>query len=446
MKQVEQALNANIEWIKSQIDCFDLTFRSVHLPQGDFCLVFVGGVTGSDAVAPIIESLVFNQETLAFFPATVLCISELDNALVYILQGQCLVMVEGMSQAYIVDTRNYPSRGISEPSVEKSVRGSRDGFVEHIMINLGLLRRRIRDPHLVSKAVKLGSRTQTDVFYLYIEDLVHPGILADFTTRLEQIQAKVDVVSERNLCSYLYGQTWNPYPHVRYTERPDIAAIHLLQGHLIVLVDNCPTVIILPTTFFEQTKQIEEYTQVPIIALLTRSIRFVGVMASIHLLPLWMVLVIDVNPTLLNLPLPQIPNALTFGIQVLIADLMIEWIRLSLIHTPFMLSSLLGLVAVFVLGEGPIAYGAYTQEILIMVAIVNIGNFVTAGYELSMANKITRLALIVLVIFFGYHGFILGTLFHFLILLMTQVGPFPYLYPLIPFNYKEFKRLFIGKL
>ena len=434
----------NVDWLRQATDCFDLTIRSVNVNDRQCLLVFVGGVTGTTSIEPIVESLVFNKGNLAFFPATVTQAGSLEDALDKILQGQTLVILEGSAYAFIVDTRSYPTRGPSEPTVEKSVRGARDGFIEHIMLDLGMVRRRIRDPKLVTKAYQKGSRTKTDIFVLYISDLIHPSILHDFQNRIDHLPANAEVTSERQLCELMYGQTWNPYPHVRYTERPDIAAIHLLQGSLIILVDNCPSAVILPTTFFEQTKQIEEYTQTPAISLVMRAIRLAGVFCSIYLLPLWMVLVMQQNPTRLNLPLPEIPGPITFGVQVLIADLLIEWIRLSLIHSPLMLSSLLGIVAVFVLGDAPIAYGAYTQEILIMTAIVNIGNFVTAGYELSMANKIVRLALIVMVVIGGYRGFLIGILIHLILLLQTQVGPFPYLYPLIPFNGKEFKRLFLG--
>ncbi|WP_302558605.1 spore germination protein [Holdemania filiformis] len=434
----------NVDWLRQATDCFDLTIRSVNVNDRQCLLVFVGGVTGTTSIEPIVESLVFDKGNLAFFPATVTQAGSLEDALDKILQGQTLVILEGSAYAFIVDTRSYPTRGPSEPTVEKSVRGARDGFIEHIMLDLGMVRRRIRDPKLVTKAYQKGSRTKTDIFVLYISDLIHPSILHDFQNRIDHLPANAEVTSERQLCELMYGQTWNPYPHVRYTERPDIAAIHLLQGSLIILVDNCPSAVILPTTFFEQTKQIEEYTQTPAISLVMRAIRLAGVFCSIYLLPLWMVLVMQQNPTRLNLPLPEIPGRITFGVQVLIADLLIEWIRLSLIHSPLMLSSLLGIVAVFVLGDAPIAYGAYTQEILIMTAIVNIGNFVTAGYELSMANKIVRLALIVMVVIGGYRGFLIGILIHLILLLQTQVGPFPYLYPLIPFNGKEFKRLFLG--
>lgn len=434
----------NVDWLRTNTNCFDLIIRSVEVRGKNYILAFVGGVTGSSAIEPIIESLVYYEQGLAFFPATVEQAGSLETALDFILQGQTLVIEDGNPYASIVDTRSYPTRGPSEPSVEKSVRGARDGFIEHIMLDLGMIRRRIRDPKLVTKAIQKGSRTKTDIFYFYIEDLIHPSILEDFETRLSQLQQNVEVTTERHLCELLYGQTWNPYPHVRYTERPDITSIHLLQGSLVILVDNCPSAIIIPTTFFEQTKQIEEYTQTPIISLVMRVIRLAGVLCSIYLLPLWMVLVIQQNPTYLNLPLPDIPSQISFGVQVLIADLLIEWIRLSLIHSPMMFSGMLGIVAVFVLGDAPIAYGAYTQEILIMTAIANIGNFVTAGYELSMANKIIRLGLIVAIIFGGYYGFWIGMFLHFLMLMCTQVGPFPYLYPVIPFNLKEFNRLFIG--
>ena len=276
----------NVDWLRQATDCFDLTIRSVNVNDRQCLLVFVGGVTGTTSIEPIVESLVFDKGNLAFFPATVTQAGSLEDALDKILQGQTLVILEGSAYAFIVDTRSYPTRGPSEPTVEKSVRGARDGFIEHIMLDLGMVRRRIRDPKLVTKAYQKGSRTKTDIFVLYISDLIHPSILHDFQNRIDHLPANAEVTSERQLCELMYGQTWNPYPHVRYTERPDIAAIHLLQGSLIILVDNCPSAVILPTTFFEQTKQIEEYTQTPAISLVMRAIRLAGVFCSIYLLPL----------------------------------------------------------------------------------------------------------------------------------------------------------------
>lgn len=402
------SIQENIKWLKNQTDCFDLKFRSVTVDKHAYCLVFLGGITGNSELISVVESFVMRKDNLALYASEVSEPQNLQQALDQLLCGMALVLLDEKPYGVIVDTRNYPSRKTSEPSVEKSIRGARDGFTEHIMINLGLIRRRIRDPKLTIKFLVVGNRTKCDVFYFYISDLVDPNLLKDFDQRVNQMDKSLEINSERQLCMMLYGQTWNPYPHVRYTERPDVAAIHLLQGSMVLLVDNSPSAVILPTTFLEQTRQIEEYTLTPLIATVISFIRMIGVLCSIYLVPLWVVLVLSQNETILHLPIMEIESPVTFGVQVLIVDILIEMIRLSLIHTPSLLSSLLGVVTVFVLGDAPISYGAYTQEILIMSAIANIGNFVTASYELSLANKICRLALVIVSILFGFKGFIIG--------------------------------------
>jgi len=289
---------------------------------------------------------------------------------------------------------------------------------------------------------KEGVKTRTDVAYLYIDGLVDVDVLHDFESRMHTLP-EAEILSERNLVELLYGKTWNPYPHVRYCERPDICAIHLLQGYLIALVDNSPTGVILPTTFFEQTKQIEEYTQTTLVATFTRVLRLIGIVFSLYLLPLWIALVIDQNPTLLNIPIQHV-NVYQFGFQVILADIIVEWIRQSLIHTPTILSSIMSFVAVFLLGDMAIELGAYTKEVLIMVALVNIGNLLTPSYELSLANKVFRIFIGFLALMFGISGFCVGVLLHIVILLSTKTIKFPYLYPLIPFSYKECGRILFG--
>ena len=209
------------------------------------------------------------------------------------------------------------------------------------------------------------------------------------------------------------------------------------------MVDNSPTAMILPTTFFEQTKQIEEYTQTTMVAIFTRVLRLIGIAFSLYLLPLWIGLLIDRIPTMLKLPMLDI-HPITFGFQVILADIVVEWIRQSLIHTPSILSSIMSFIAVFVLGDMAIELGAYTSEILIMVAVSNIGNLLTPSYELSLANKVFRIFIGTLALFFGCNGFCIGVFIHMLILLSTKTIKFPYLYPFIPFSYKECKRIFVG--
>lgn len=436
-----------LQRLQSKIsNSFDVVYRNVTIHSHRCVLIFLSSLTDSALISDIVQSIVItakSEVTLTFYPGSVERQKNMDQAITAMLSGQCLVLVEGNTDIYCVETRHYPSRATAEPSVEKSVRGAHDGFVENIILNVGLIRRRIRDPKLHVVANKEGVKTRTDIAYLYIEHLVDPDILEDFEHRLLSLD-ETEILSERNLCEQLYGKTLNPYPHVRYSERPDICAIHLLQGYLVALVDNSPSAIILPTTFFEQTKQIEEYTQTTLIAVFTRIIRLIGILFSLYLLPLWITLVVEHNPTLLQFPLADDVKIIEFGFQIIFADIVVEWIRQSLIHTPSILSSIMSFIAVFVLGDMAVGFGVYTDEILIMIALCNIGNLLTPSYELSLANKFFRIMIGLLALCFGQTGFCLGILLHVLILLSTKTIKFPYLYPVIPFSYKEFKKILFG--
>lgn len=441
-----ESLEQRFQQIKQELSTsFDIVYRYIHIQDKEAYVIFLSSLSDSELITKLIEGFVItagNDLNITFYPGAVDKIKDRKRAIIHMLSGQCLVLMQSSEFYYCIETRRYPARTTAEPNVEKSVRGAHDGFVENIILNVGLIRRRIRDPRLTIIMNKEGMKSRTDVAYLYIDGLVDPDVLQDFEHRLKHIPS-TEIMSERNLIEAMYGKTWNPYPHVRYSERPDICAIHLLQGYLIAFVDNSPTACILPTTFFEQTKQIEEYTQTTMVATFTRVIRLLGIVFSLYLMPLWIGLLIDHNPTMLHIPMLEV-NVFTFGFQVILADIVVEWIRQSLIHTPTILSSIMSFVAVFLLGDMAIELGAYTKEILIMVALSNIGNLLTPTYELSLANKVFRIFMETLALFFGTSGFCVGVLIHVVVLMSTKTIKFPYLYPLIPFSYKEAGRILFG--
>ena len=425
----------NVEWLKKNCPCFDLTVRSVITQNNAFYLLFLGGITTSGSVQPIIQGLAENPDALIFLSATVEKAESLEEAYQKMLSGMTIVFRMNSFVCTVVDTRALPGRSTSEPSVEKSIRGARDGFVELLMVNLGLIRKRIKAPDLRVENFKFGEKTQTDVVLFYVDSLVQRDVLSDLKERMDRIPKSLNLASERELADELYGQWYNPYPHVRFTERPDLVCIHLLQGQIAVLVDHCPTAILVPITLFECTSQIEELTQPPLVSLLLRGLRALGLLCSVFLLPVWICM----------LKFDTFGELAFFVAQVLAVDGIIEWVRLSLIHSPSILSSMLGMIAVFILGETAVNFGAYTQEMLILVALSNVGNFVTSSYELSMANKLTRFFLVLCTLFYQRAGFAIGCFCAFLVLLATDSGPLCYLYPLVPFDGKEFWRIVRGK-
>ena len=342
---------------------------------------------------------------------------------------------------YVIETRSYPSRGIDEPDTEKTIRGSKDGFNENIIINVGLIRRRIRSEHFKCEIFKVGDNSHTDVVVAYMDNKVNKKSLQKIIERINNTQIDGLVMSDRALEEKMFKQNFNPFPLVRYSERPDIVAAHLLKGHIAIIVDTSSSVIITPTTLFEHTKHVEEYRQVPSVGTFIRLLRYFAILISVFLVPLWMITLN--NDTFTSNIFVKLSNEspIPVLVQIIIVELVIELLRIATIHTPNHLSSAMGLIATLILGQMAVEIGLFQSEILLYSAISSIGGFATPSYELSLANKMVKLGLILLVGFFGASGFLVG--FTLLIVLLGAIKTYemPYLYPLIPFDYKEFLKV-----
>lgn len=420
-----------------QLESFDLVKRELNLKNHHIDLMYLSSLSSNDSITYVIQGFLFSehQDPLVIFNGSITPILDYSQAVFMLLSGQCLVIIK--DEVMAIETRSYPNRGIQDPTIEKSIRGSQDAFTENILFNVGLIRRRIRNQNLIIELNQEGQLTKTDISICYLKNKVNQQLLKDLKERIKN-NKDIEINNERNLIEVLYGKTLNPYPHVRYTERPDICSIQLLQGSIILLVDNMPSSIILPTTFLEQIQQIEEYTQTPILAFLTRIIRLLGVIMSIYLLPFIMLCILT-NKSYIQNDMEINIGFIIF--QILICELIIEWIRQSFLYAPNLITSMMGFVVVFVLGDFGIELKAYSKEILLLVALSNLGNFLTPSYEISLANKFSRIILTLFTLLLNTFGFCLGLILHLLLLLTTKTNHHHYLYPIFPFNFKEFKRL-----
>ena len=361
------------------------------------------------------------------------------KAFLAVSSGMSVILCE--EKIYVIETRNYPTRGVNEPDTEKTIRGSKDGFNENIIINVGLLRRRIRSEHFKCEIFKVGENSHTDIVVSYLDNKVNKNSLKKISDKLKTIKIDGLVMSDRALEEKMFKQSFNPFPLVRYSERPDIVAAHLLKGHIAIIVDTSSSVIITPTTLFEHTKHVEEYRQVPSIGTFIRLLRYMAILISVFLVPLWM-LTLNNDSFVSNIfvklsnesPIPVL-------VQIIIVELVIELLRIATIHTPNHLSSAMGLIATLILGQMAVEIGLFQSEILLYCSISSIGGFATPSYELSLANKLVKLILILFVGLFGSIGFIMG--FTVLIVSLGAIKTYgmPYLYPLIPFDYKEFLKV-----
>ncbi|AJD91353.1 stage V sporulation protein AF [Jeotgalibacillus malaysiensis] len=209
-----------------------------------------------------------------------------DELIRQVFTGLIAIKIDGDSECFLIDVRTYPGRQPEEPDNEKVVRGSRDGFVENIIVNTALTRRRIRDKGIRFEMLEIGERSKMDVAIGYIEGIANKELIDIIKQEIKQIHTDGLVMTDKSLEEYIVKQGFNPYPMVRFTERADIAAEHLLEGHICTYIDTSPSVIIAPSTFFHHTQHAEEYRQSPAAGTMLRFIRFTGIAASIILLPL----------------------------------------------------------------------------------------------------------------------------------------------------------------
>jgi stage V sporulation protein AF len=366
---------------------------------------------------------------------------DLDSVVHKVLAGPTALVVDGIDEVILIDARTYPVRGPQEPDMERVVRGSRDGYVETIVFNTALTRRRIRDRSLRMEYLQIGRRSKTDVVVCYLEDIADLDHVDDLIKSLKAIDTDGLPMGEKTVEEFISGRHLNPYPTVRYTERPDTAAAHLYEGHVIVFVDGSPSALITPTTFWHHLQHAEEYRNKPVVGAYLRIVRFIAVWASIFLLPLWYLFA--QNPELLPPGLEFIgineQGHIPLIIQFLLIEIGIDVLRMAAIHTPSSLATALGLVAALMIGQVAVEVGLLTYEVVLYLAIAAIGTFATPSYELGLANRIYRIVLLLFTAWLGIIGFVVGITGWIIMLARMKSFNVPYLYPFIPFNYRAMR-------
>lgn len=435
-------------------ESFDFGTMHTHLYDFPVLLVYINGLVDGQVLTDLLTQvqrdkwdIELDENTIMehYFPYySITAYDSTEKWLVALMSGQVTFILKNGS-VYTIDVRTYPGRQPEEPDNEKVVRGSRDGFTENIVQNTALIRRRIRDVNLRFELHQVSTRSQTDIAIAYIKDVANDDNLVQIRERLNQIQHDGFTMTDKALEEWIFKQGFHPLPFVRFTERPDIAAAHLLEGHIVMIVDTSPSVIIVPTTLFHHLQHAEEYRQAPVIGTIVRWIRFSGVLLSLFLLPFWYLLAThpEFLPKSLEFLGPKEIGEVPLLLQILIADIGIEFLRLAAIHTPTPLSTAMGIIAALVIGQMAVDVGLFIPEVILYAAVTAIFTFAIPSYELSIATKIFRTFILLSTAIFGVNG-----LFISLVCLLWYVGSIkplnvPYLWPAMPFFPKAFLRILI---
>lgn len=373
---------------------------------------------------------------------------DFDNACKAVLSGCTLLIAEGFGDgAIIIDTRSYPARVTAEPENDKVMRGSRDGFVETLIFNTAMIRRRIRDTSLRVRYLCVGESSKTDVSVVYIEGKADKKQVSEIIKRISEIKTDSLVMGHQSLIECLIRKRWyNPFPKVRCTERPDAACASILEGSIIVLCDNSPEALILPTSIFDFLQDTDDYYFPPLTGSYLRIVRQLVFWSAVILTPVWYLLVRNA---------PNIPDSLMFLVpsgdeinvpiivQLIMAELVIDGLKLASLNTPSVMSNSFGVIGGLLLGDFAVQVGWLSADVIFYMAIVSIASFTQSNYELGYALKFIRMITLVLTHFFNFWGFGIGILTGLLLVCTnrTVFSSHSYLYPLIPFNRKAMARL-----
>lgn len=436
---------------------FDLLYRVVTIGGKKACFYFIDGFCKDEVMEKVLEFLY--KITPEEMPATAhdflkekLPYGEIDlvrtenDFLQRVLSGVPILMIDGYSELLATDFRTYPGRSVDEPEKDKVMRGSRDGFVETVVFNTALIRRRIRSTNLVMEMHTVGKSSRTDVVIAYMGDRVEPEMLENIKQRVDAIQIDSLSMNQQSLAECLYQHKWyNPFPKFKFSERPDVTAASILEGSIAILVDNSPSAMILPTSVFDIVEDADDYYFPPITGTYLRLSRMVIDILAVIMTPVFLLVIMHPEWLPESLKFIQIndPINVPIFIQMLILEFAIDGLKLASVNTPNMLSTPLSVVAGIILGDYTVSSGWFNSEIMLYMAFVAVANYTQVSLELGYALKFMRIILICLTAAFGLWGLLGGVLFVIVLIVTNKtISGKSYIYPIIPFNARQFLRRF----
>ena len=425
-KEVGCSFKENIQYMDQTLPVeksFDIIRREMEIGGKESVFYYIDGFIKDEAMLKIMDSFLsitaedlpqdaetFSKQKIPYVEVDVLkCF---DDILRNVLSGTAVFFVEGYDAALCMDCRSYPARGVDEPDKDKSLRGSRDGFVETIVFNTALMRRRIRDPHLIMEMTEAGQSSRTDIAVCYMSDRVDEELLNNIKSRIEKLEVDDLRMNQQSLAEALFKRKWfNPFPKFKFTERPDTAAACLLEGKVVILVDNSPSAMILPTSVLDMIEEANDYYFPTLTGMYLKISRALITFLTIFLTPVFLLFMQNLSwlPKIFAFVAVKDTVNIPLIFQLLMLEVAIDGLRLAALNTPSMLSTPLSVIAGLVMGEFSVKSGWFNAEVMLYMAFVAVANYTQPNFELGYALKFMRLELLVLTAVFNWIGFLAGT-------------------------------------
>lgn len=460
-EKMTSSLQETMAYLNKTLDVdknFDLVYRVIKVGGRDACMYFIDGFCKDELMQKMLQYFMDIKEdelpkdahemSKKYIPYVEVDLQDDWKQIIYfIMSGVFALFIDGYDKCLLIDSRTYPARNVSEPEKDKALRGSKDGFVETIVFNTALIRRRIRSTELRMELFHAGNSSQTDIVLCYMDSRVDHDFLEKLRERIQNIKVDALTMNQESLAECLYKKKWyNPFPKFKFTERPDTASAQILEGDIVILVDNSPSAMITPTSVFDVVEEADDYYFPPITGTYLRLSRFLIAVLTYLLTPTFLLLMQRPEwiPSGFEFIRIENPTNIPLVWQFLLLELAIDGLRLAAVNTPNMLSTPLSVMAALVLGEFSVNSGWFNSEVMLYMAFVAIANYTQASYELGYAIKFMRIINLILTAMFGIWGYIAAFILMIVAVISNKtVSGKSYIYPLIPFNLKQLSKRFI---
>ena len=441
---------------------FDIIYHTLTVGGKQACIYCVDGMTKDEVLLRIMQGFSSiksddmppNAHDFAkkYVPYSETGLADEEMQIVIqLFSGLSCLFIDGYDKCITIDCRTYPARGVEEPEKDKVLRGSRDGFVETLIFNTALIRRRIRDVNFTVEIMQTGESSHTDIAICYMKKRVDEALLGRIKDRIQNLHVDALSMNQESLAECIFPHKWfNPFPKFRFSERPDTAAASILEGNIIILVENSPSCMILPSSVFDIIEEADDYYFPPVTGTYLRLSRMCFSLLSLYLTPIWLLLMQNPHwiPDWLEFIQVADEQHVPLIFQLLILEFAIDGLRLAAVNTPNMLTTPLSIIAGIVLGEYSVKSGWFNSETMLYMAFVTVANYSQASFEMGYALKFMRVILLLMTSLFNGWGFVLGTIVVICSVVFNRtIAGKSYIYPLIPFSWSECrKRFFRGRL
>lgn len=459
MKTPEQLsfdIEENIAYLQQLLpidNSFDLVYRNLFLGESKAYWLGVNGFCKTEILQQIFSDLqnplyvkdgqvedIVRYTNAKIGYAQISLTSSFEDIIRNVVSGPSVLLIDHFNQAILIDVRTYPTRGISEPDAERITRGARDGFVETLLFNANLIRRRIRSPHLTFSMHSVGTESKTDVSIAYLDNCVNQELLNTVKSTLQSMKVSSLTMGTKSLEELLVKKRWwNPLPSIQLTERPDVACSYLTEGHILIIVDNSPSVLVLPGTIFQFTQSPEDYYKSPLIGTYFRLVRLCCIPVSLLLMPLFLLLTAYYPAFSEKWHLLQTAqlSPLQLTIYVLAVEFILDLFKYSAALSSSRFSGSLSIIGGLIIGDIAVSLNWASTEVLFYAAVTLLASLSISSTEFSEALRIYRVFLVLTTSFWGLYGFLIGlTLVSFSVITTPTFGSLSYFWPLFPFNGK----------